>query len=121
MRTIPSISDLFKKLDEVILTEFIPAITNGAQCNELERSLMSLPTKLGGLGIPIFSEISNLEYQNSVKITSTLKKCIINQERQISTTIHPEYESPYIIRKKIKNDKQKMYQENMAYYHSRQR
>ena len=114
LRTIPNISIHLKRLDEVITTEFIPAITNGIQCNELERSFLSLPTKMGGLAIPIFSEISDLEYEYSQSLTSSLKRDIIAQERKVNT-IPPteENNSPSEIRRKIKNDKHKLNEENL--------
>ena len=43
-RTIPDIGKLLRKLDEVILTEFIPAITGGILITENERKLLSLTT-----------------------------------------------------------------------------
>ena len=42
-------------------SEFKPAITGGIHCSDIDRKLLSLPSKLGGLGIPIFAEISNQE------------------------------------------------------------
>ena len=59
MRTIPDILDQLNQLDELLTSEFIPAITGGIHCSGIERKLLSLPSKLGGLGIPIFTEISN--------------------------------------------------------------
>ena len=47
MRTIPDISDQLNQLDEVITSEFIPAITGGIHCSNIERKLLSLPSKLG--------------------------------------------------------------------------
>jgi len=61
MRTIPNISYLLAPVDEILLTSFIPAITGGIAINQEERKLLALPTKLGGLGIPMFSEISDTE------------------------------------------------------------
>ena len=58
MRAIPGIGKLLRKVDEVILTEFIPAIT--------ERKLLSLAPR--ELGISIFEELCEIEYQNSIKI-----------------------------------------------------
>ena len=57
MRTIPNISSHLKRLD-VVITEFIPAITGGINCSQIERKLMSLPPKLGGMGIPVFFQHS---------------------------------------------------------------
>ena len=66
-------------LDEIILTKFIPTISNGVLCSELERKLILLPPKLGGLGIPIFSESSEFEFENSITITESLKQNIKSQ------------------------------------------
>ena len=82
MRTVPDISSLLQKVDDVITTELIPAITGGIICSSAERRLLSLPPKLGGLGIPILSSISDTEYQNSVKVTENLRNRIIQQERR---------------------------------------
>ena len=40
MRTIPGTSKLLRKVDEVILTEFIPVITGGIPITENERKLL---------------------------------------------------------------------------------
>ena len=56
MRAIPNIKNQLRQLDDVIRTEFIPAITGGINCSDIERRLMSLPPRFKGLGIPIFSE-----------------------------------------------------------------
>ena len=82
MRTIPDIGHLLKQVDDVILTELIPAITGGINVNHNEMKLISLPVKYGGLGIPLFSEISNLEYDNSLLITENLRNKINDQIRQ---------------------------------------
>jgi len=69
MRTIPGIGDSLKAIDEVIATKLIPAISGGIIPNDVERSLFSLPPSFGGLGIPIFSEISEREFNNSQMLT----------------------------------------------------
>ena len=82
MRTIPNISKHLIELDNIINTEFIPAITGGITCSNEERKLISLPVKLGGLGIPIFSKIADREYEYSQMISDDLARKIVNQERQ---------------------------------------
>ena len=72
MRTIPGIRKLLRKVDEIILTEFIPAITGGIFITENERKLLSLAPRLGGLVIPIFEELCEIEYQNSIMISEHL-------------------------------------------------
>ena len=42
IRTIPGTSNLLRKVDEVILTEFIPVITGGITITENERKLLFL-------------------------------------------------------------------------------
>ena len=64
MRTIPNIGKELKQLDDVVRTEFIPAITGGINCSDLERKLLSFPPKLGGL--PIFTWNSDI-FRNSRK------------------------------------------------------
>ena len=49
MRTIPDISNQLNQFDEAITSEFIPAITGGIHCSNIERKLLSLPSELGGL------------------------------------------------------------------------
>ena len=50
------------RISSLILTKFIPAITGGIYVNPDERYLLSLPAKYGGLGLPIFSELADIEF-----------------------------------------------------------
>ena len=70
-------------IDSIITTDFIPAISDGILCSSTERRLIALPAKLGGLGIPIFSEIARDEFKNSCEISEDQKDAIILQESQI--------------------------------------
>ena len=85
MRTIPDISDQLNQLEELITCKFIPAITGGIRCSDTERKLLSLPSKLGGLGIPIFEETLNQEYEYSFMLSKDLSTRIIRQEIQLSS------------------------------------
>ena len=50
-------------LDELqIFKKFTPAIIGGIYVNPVERYLLLLPAKYGGLGIPIFSELAGTEF-----------------------------------------------------------
>ena len=55
-RTIPDIADLFTPLDNVINTHFIPTLTGHDSINDVERRLLALPPRLGGLGLTIPSK-----------------------------------------------------------------
>ena len=50
-------------MKKIILTEFIPAITGGIIIKENERKLLSLAPQAWGLGVPIFEELCEKEYQ----------------------------------------------------------
>ena len=81
MRTIPNISHQLEKIDELILTKFIPAITGGIYVNPDERYFFSLPAKHGGLGLTRFSGLASIEFQNSQIISEDLPNKITEQER----------------------------------------
>ncbi len=79
MRTTPGIASLFQPLEDTIRQKLIPSITNLPPPNDLTRTLLALPTKLGGLGIPNPVELANSEYSFSTKLCEPLSNTIINQ------------------------------------------
>ena len=81
MRTIPSLGESLKPLEDVIRFHFIPAITGGHLCSDNERLLLSLPLRFGGLAIPLFHKDAQYEYENSRKLTSSLAKLIKEQNQ----------------------------------------
>ena len=80
MRTIPNLEEVLAPIDEIINNSFIPSITEGHVLSTKDRKLLSLPVKLGGMGIPIFTEICQTEYENSLKATKLLRPKIVAQE-----------------------------------------
>ena len=74
IRTVPDIRKHLEKLDQAVDTNFIPTLTDGYFCNEMERKLLSLPVKCGGMGIVIFCDIAEDEYNNSRAVTASLIK-----------------------------------------------
>ena len=76
MRTIIGCEEQLIRVDEIIRHKFIPALTGGHVINDLERQLLSLPPRLGGLGIKIFSQVTNKEYENSKSVTVELQEQI---------------------------------------------
>ena len=68
-------------LENCIKYSFIPAITNGHICNDIERLTLTLPPRLGGLGIPNPVTSADQEYNNSLKVTSPLAEKIITQDQ----------------------------------------
>ena len=74
MRTIPDICKYLQKLDHYVEKSFIPALIDGYILNSIERKLLSLPVKLGGMRIIVFADVPKTEYQNSRNITELLTK-----------------------------------------------
>ena len=108
MRTIPNIKNQLKQLDDVIRTEFIPAITGGINCSDTERKLMSFPPMFGGLRISIFSESAQQEYGFSTIVSKDLTTNIINQQLQFATNNNAKK-----IKSKIKLTKMQHYIEEL--------
>ena len=83
---------------------FMIKILHNILVNQTEQILISLPVKYGGLGIPIFSEVSDQEYSNSLVLTENLCKKIVAQHRQFEHD--PERNKK---KNKIKNEKKKKF------------
>ena len=78
MRTIPNISPLFKLLEDAIYLKLLPSFT-GQSCSTSERELLSLPCRLGGLGIVNPTVVADSQFDASTKITNPLKDVIMKQ------------------------------------------
>ena len=79
MRTIQSLGDLLKPLEDVIRFKYIPAITGRHLCLDNDRILLSLPVKFAGLAIPLFHNDAKYEHENSRKLTSSITQSIKDQ------------------------------------------
>ena len=84
-RTVPDITRLFQPLEDVIRTKFIPCLTGRAPPNDLERNLLSLPPKLGGLGIPDPTITSDTEYTASRSVCKPLYNLILLHDSSYPT------------------------------------
>ena len=82
MRTIPDISPLFKPLEDAIYLKLLPSFT-GHSCSLSECDLLSLPCRLGGLGIVNPTIIADSQFDASIKITNPLKDLIMNLTAQL--------------------------------------
>ena len=69
-------------------------------CSEEERELLSLPPKLGGLGIIIPTKMSSVEFQNSLQMTKTAQDNIISQNQSFQISHNKN------IKNKIKMEKE---------------
>ena len=88
LRTIPGLSRHLQPVEDVIRHKLIPALCESRSCSDDERLLLSLPVKLGGLGIPDLTRIAALEYDASMSETEHVAKKIINQnDLQVNSNI----------------------------------
>ena len=80
-RTIPGICDLLQPLEIAIHQVFIPSLTGCPPCSKLTRDLLSLPLRLGELGLINPSATSDDMFQASVKLTEPLVAIIVTQDQ----------------------------------------
>ena len=72
LHTCPITTNLLQPLEEAINLHFIPALMGRGNISEQERDLFTLPTRLGGLGIPKPIDIVPDEYIHSQQIAAPL-------------------------------------------------
>ena len=77
IRTIPGIAKLLEPID-LITSKLLPTIF-GSDLSELDRSIFSLPTRFGGLGIPDIVEEVNFECNTSKILSAPLAALIVTQ------------------------------------------
>ncbi|XP_066922310.1 uncharacterized protein [Clytia hemisphaerica] len=82
LRVLSDIQEYLTPLDHAIDNFLIPALTEGHHCSFVERRLLALPVRYGGLGIPILSEIAEHESENSRKVSKELTENIIAQRKE---------------------------------------
>ena len=71
------ISSSFQPLEQIIRKKLIPALTRKSPPNDIERNLLALPSRLGGMALANQSQVTNAEYLALNKFTVALQKAII--------------------------------------------
>ena len=104
-RTIPGIDRLFIPLEEVIREKLIPAIV-GRKVSDIERRILALPIRHGGMGIANPTKTSEHEHDASLRITNNLTQIIYNQEEDFSNYNQEEVNEEI---KKIKAEKEERF------------
>ena len=87
---------MLQPLEDCIKGTLISALTKSHSCNKIERDLLALPVRLGGLGMINPVENARWEHENSMKITSKLVECIITQDESMSVSeseIHDKWKT----------------------------
>ena len=75
-------ANIYRGLIIMLKKVFMPALIDGHIPNNIERKLLSLPVKRGGMRIVIFADIARTEYQNSRNITDSLAKLHLEQSTE---------------------------------------
>lgn len=82
LRTLHDIQDLLKPLEDAISNILIPAITERT-CSQLDRDILALPARLGGMGLSNPCQDVKREHDSSIKVTAPLVERIIEQVHQL--------------------------------------
>ena len=79
-RTLPGISELLSPLEKSICSHLLPALFGKCTFSDTERQLISLPSRLGGLGIinPCLS--SAFQFEASQRVTGPLVLLLLEQD-----------------------------------------
>ena len=90
-RTIENVSEFFEPLEIAIRTKLIPALV-GRDISDLDRRILALPLRHGGLGIqnPVLS--SDHEFRASTAITAEMQTLIYNQDPDLRKINHSAVE-----------------------------
>lgn len=81
-RTISNTGEKFQPLENVIREKLIPAIV-GRKVSDVERRMLALPIRHGGLGIQNPTKTAQIEYETSTHVTRNLTALIQNQEQNL--------------------------------------
>ncbi len=78
-RTIPNLGHLFQPLETALANKLLVNLT-GRHLSPLEREVMELPARNGGLGIPNPTKTAENNFEDSKTITRHISELIITQE-----------------------------------------
>ena len=81
-RTMSNLDELLIPIENEIRYHFIPAICDGRHCSDDERLLLSLPIKMGGLGIINVVDEAKFQFMTSSDMTSQPCDRIVAQSEE---------------------------------------
>ena len=108
LRTVADIPDYLLPIEETLRSRFVPAITGDHICLDVERALLALPVKFGGLRLQNLFEVVNIKLLNSKEITRELYENVIKQNKDFqidiekTKTIKNELKTRKLLNYKIK-------------------
>ena len=105
MQTTPATANYLEPIEDIIRHKFIPAITGRPAISDLERELLALPCRLGGLGIPDFTSSSIYHFRASQEICSPITKLIVDHQQNLNNEAISEQQQ---IKLRLKSDRRKL-------------
>ena len=114
MRTIPGIEALLQPLENALRNKLIPALTDGRHVSDDERKLLSLPPRLGGMGLIMPSEIAEDEFENSRVATVDLANAIQEQLIELPPGLDAKSKEAKAGIRKARRDKQALMLEDIV-------
>ena len=109
-RTVPGIGVLLAPLEYSIRTVLIPALI-GRQVSEIERRLLALPYRYGGIGILNPVNETPYEYESSTVLSSSLTLLISAQNTDVTAIQHQEVK---LKKKELKTAKEERLKEEQT-------
>ena len=82
-RVIPEIGDLLCPLEEAIRHRFLTALTGKTALTDIERDLLALPVRLGGMGISNPTKQASQHHSTSIRVTAPLVAIISQQSSSV--------------------------------------
>ncbi|KAL5467485.1 hypothetical protein EMCRGX_G031714 [Ephydatia muelleri] len=110
-RTVPNISTFFTPIEDIIRSNLIPFLTGRAPPGDLERLLLSLPPRLGGLGFTIPTNLSAIEFDASTTVTKPLYDLILQKKTHYPLSV---IEAQIQAKKQLHQSKQQQTQDTAA-------
>ena len=109
MRTIPDIKCYMEPLEKSIREVFLPALL-ACPVSDNIRDLLALPARMGGMGIINPVEASDIENQNSTKLTGLLTSVIVEQSHNGIV----DHECIKKIKKEISQEREKRQRQKLS-------
>ena len=106
-RTLPHCELLFQPLEDVMKNSFLPTLT-GRVLTSLERDIISLPAREGGLGLSNPVETAPHSFQDSLQITKELTAKIKAQDSKCPSELKIKEAKRQVVHAKRKKEKEKL-------------
>ena len=92
MRVTSGDEDSWNQLEAALQHKFLPALTGRQAFSDVEREVLSLPAKLGRIGVIDHSKVSNSQHETSGKVSTPLNSSIQSPANEDGVQVHTAQE-----------------------------